>query len=111
MTKYSIEFGHGEMARNTCFHPLFNVDVLESADWYETITSGLGVEFTHRIETAIEELLVDPERRSNVHYGFRYWPIRRFPHLILYDLTSVEMLLFGEMHPSQEPDLWIARRR
>lgn len=87
-----------------------NVDVLRSADWHETKTNGLGVEFTHRIESGVEELLDDPERRSSIHDGFRYWPIRRFPHLILYDLTSVEILLFGVMHPSQEPDQWIARR-
>ena len=52
------------------FHPRFNLDVLQSANWYETKTVGLGVDFTQRIETGIEELLVDPERRSNVQYGF-----------------------------------------
>lgn len=98
------------MPRVPRFHPRFNVDVLHSADWYETKTVGLGVDFTQRIEAGIEGLLGDPERRSNVLYGFRYWPIQRFPHLILYDVTPSEILLFGVMHPSQEPDQWIARR-
>lgn len=98
------------MARTPRFHPFFSVDVLQSADWYETRATGLGVDFTHQIEAGIEELLLDPERRSNNLYGFRYWPIRRFPQLILYDVTPSEILLFGVMHPSQEPDQWIARR-
>jgi hypothetical protein len=83
------------MARNARFHPLFQNDVLCSADWYESKTVGLGVDFTHRIESAIDELLGDPDRRSNIHYGFRYWPIERFPHLILYEATPAEVLLFG----------------
>ncbi len=98
------------MDRTPRFHPHFDVDVLRSAAWYETKTVGLGVDFTFRIETGIEEMLATPERRSNVHYGFRYWPIHRFPHMILFDLTPTEILVFGVMHPSQEPDLWIARR-
>ena len=98
------------MARTPRFHPHFVEDVLRSAEWYETKTIGLGVDFTHRIDRGIEELLRDPERRSMPHYGFRYWPIHRFPHLILYDVTAAEILLFGVMHPSQEPDRWIARR-
>lgn len=98
------------MDRNPRFHPHFEVDILRSADWYEIKTVGLGMDFTYRIETGIEEMLADPERRSKVHYGFRYWPIHRFPHLILYDVTPTEILVFGVMHPSQEPDQWIARR-
>ena len=90
--------------------PSFTNDVLRSADWYEGKTIGLGVDFTFRIEKGIHELLDDPERRSNIHYGFRYWPIPRFPYLILYDLTPFEVLVFGVMHPSQEPDQWISRR-
>ena len=98
------------MARTVRFHPLFSVDVLSSADWYENKAVGLGLDFTHRIEKAIAELLADPHRRSSNHYGFRYWPVERFPHLILYEITSEEILMFGVMHPSQEPDQWIGRR-
>jgi hypothetical protein len=110
MTRYLIVSEHGVVARSPRFHPLFNVDVLSSADWYECKTVRLGVDFTHRIESDIEELLSDPERRSNIHFGFRYWPIKRFPHLILYDVTVAEKLIFSVMQPSQEPDQWGARR-
>ena len=99
------------MARTARFHPLFDEDVIRDATWYETKETGLGVDFTHRIESAILELLGDPERRSDRHYGLRYWPVERFPHVILYDLTDAEILLFGVMHPSQRPDQWIARSR
>jgi hypothetical protein len=99
------------MDRTARFHPLFDEDVIRSAIWYETKEPGLGVDFTHRIESAILELLSDPERRSDRHYGLRYWPVERFPHLILYDLSDVEILLFGVMHPSQMPDQWVSRSR
>ncbi len=99
------------MARTARFHPLFDEDVIGFATWYETKEPGLGIDFTHCIESAIHELLGDPERRSDRHYGLRYWPVERFPHVILYDLTDDEVLLFGVLHPSQEPDQWIARSR
>jgi hypothetical protein len=99
------------MARTARFHPLFDEDVIRDATWYEMKESGLGVDFTHHIESAIVELLGDPERRSDRHYGLRYWPVGRFPHVILYDLTDTEILLFGVMHPSQMPDRWLARIR
>jgi hypothetical protein len=56
---------------------------------------GLGVDFTFRIESAIAAILGDPERRSDRQYGPRYWPVEQFPHLILYDVTETEILLFG----------------
>lgn len=98
------------MARTPRFHPLFDEDVIQGAIWYEKNKSGLGVDFTFRIESAIAAIITDPERRSDRQYGLRYWPVERFPHLILYDVTETEILLFGVMHPSQMPDRWVARR-
>lgn len=98
------------MAREPRYHPLFDLDILDGANWYAKSSRTLALDFTRKVETAVLELLDDPERRSQIKYGLRYWPVVRFPHLILYDVTDTEVLLIGVFHPSQEPDKWLARR-
>lgn len=98
------------MARTTRYHPDFNSDVLSSADWYDERNPRLGRDFVERIRVATSRLIADPERRTPVEYGLRYWPVERFPYVVLYDVTDVEILIVGVMHTSQEPQKWIKRR-
>ena len=35
------------------------------------------------------QLTSDPERRSLVDFGVRYWPVSRFPFVVLYDLYGL----------------------
>ena len=62
------------------------------------------------MQDATLALLADPERRSAFEYGLRYWPLARFPHVILYDLTEAEVLLIGVYYPAQEPHQWLSKR-
>ncbi|MCA9106900.1 MAG: type II toxin-antitoxin system RelE/ParE family toxin [Planctomycetales bacterium] len=71
------------MGRTTRFHPLFSDDLTQAADWYESRTPGLGVDFTGKLESALDALIQDPERRSLERFDLRYWPLNRFPHVIL----------------------------
>ncbi len=97
------------MTRKPRYHPGFDFDVLEGAEWYARSSRSLALDFTHKVEQAVFDVLDDPERRTNFEYGLRHWPVVRFPHLIFYDFTDSEVLLIGVFHPSQKPDQWIAR--
>ena len=98
------------MARTTRYHPDFDSDVLSSAEWYDGRNPTLGQDFVERVRLATTRIIEDPERRSPVEYGLRYWPVERFPYVVLYDVTASEVLLVGVMHTSQQPQKWIARR-
>jgi len=99
------------MARAPRYHPDFDLDVLDGANWYKRSSRVLAFDFTRKVEEAVLDLIDHPERRTAFKYGLRYWPVVRFPHLIFYDFTASEVLLIGVFHPSQEPDSWLARRR
>jgi toxin ParE1/3/4 len=99
------------MNRSLRYHPLFDSDTLDAAEWYDSRQANLGTDFLARVRKAIDQLIANPERRTSVDYGVRYWPVERFPYVIFYDLTESEVLVLGVMHTSQESQKWLARRR
>jgi plasmid stabilization system protein ParE len=111
MRRFGGESAIHAMARSLRYHPLFEFDVLSAAEWYDNRQSTLGADFLVRVHRAIEQLTADPERRTPVDYGVRYWPVERFPHVVFYDLTRAEVLILGVMHTSQESKKWLTLRR
>lgn len=98
------------MARSLRYHPLFDSDALNAAEWYDNRQATLGTDFVSRVQIAVDRLIADPERRTSIDYGVRYWPIERFPYVVFYDLTDSEILVLGVMHASQESRKWLAGR-
>lgn len=99
------------MARSLRYHPLFESDVLNAAAWYDQRHPSLGADFVVRVQSAVVQMIVDPDRRTSAEYGVRYWPLERFPYVLFYDLTETELLVLGVMHTSQESQRWLASRR
>lgn len=99
------------MARALRYHPLFDSDVLNAAEWYDCRRPNLGADFVVRVRRAVDQLTADPERRSSIDHGVRYWPVERFPYVVFYDLTKSEVLVLGVMHTSQDSEKWLSRRR
>lgn len=98
------------MTRTVRYHPDFSGDVTAAADWYDERQIGLGGAFVESVRVAVENILATPERPSTVDYGLRYWRIRRFPYVVLYDVTNVEVLVVGVMHTAQDAAKWLKRR-
>ena len=98
------------MAGSVRYHPDFDSDVIAAAEWYDERQALLGSDFIARVEKAVTQLIANPERRSSVDFGVRYWPVERFPFVVFYDLTETEVLVVGVMHTSQESEKWLARR-
>lgn len=98
------------MARFVRYHPQFDSDVLSAAQWYDSRQKELGSDFVKRVRHATILLVADPERRTTVDYGLRYWPIERFPFVVFYDLIDTEVVVLGVMHTSQNSEKWLARR-
>ena len=99
------------MARSLRYHPLFDSDVLNAAEWYDGRQPNLGSDFVARVRRAVDQLTADPERRTSIDFGVRYWPVERFPYVVFYDLTESEALVLGAMHTSRDPKKWLLRRR
>lgn len=99
------------MARSVRYHPLFESDLLNAAEWYDGRQPHLGSDFIARVRRAADELIEHPERRTSIDYGVRYWPVERFPYVVFYDLTESEVLILGVLHTSQDSGKWLSRRR
>lgn len=99
------------MARSLRYHPLFDSDVLNAAEWYDGRQAILGADFVSRVRTTVDHLIADPEHRTSIDYGVRYWPVERFPYVVFYDLTESELFVLGVMHTSQDSEKWLARRK
>jgi hypothetical protein len=57
------------------YHPLFHVDVVSAANWYDRHKVGLGFDFLKCVEVATLKLAADPSRRSSVDYRYRLFGI------------------------------------
>lgn len=99
------------MHRAIRYHPFFEADVIDAAAWYDQRSPLIGAAFVVEVSRAVHELTQDPGRRSVVDFGVPYWPVSRFPFVILYDLHGDELLVLGVMHTAQESRKWLAQRR
>jgi toxin ParE1/3/4 len=99
------------MPRSIRYHPLFETDVIDAAAWYDARHPMIGSAFVDEVSRAVDQLTQHPERRSVVDFGVRYWPVNRFPFVVIYDLHGHELLVLGVMHTARESQKWLAARR
>ena len=98
------------MSRAIRYHPLFEADVIGAAAWYDARNPVIGSAFIAEVSRAVDQLIRDPERRNLVDFGVRYWPVSRFPFVVLYDLYGQDLFVLGVMHTAQESRKWLAER-
>jgi len=98
------------MVRAIRYHPLFNCDVIEAANWYDERSNGLGDAFCAAVRSAVDVILDDPNRHPEIGDGVRYRRVQRFPYLVLFAPTDFEIVLLTVVHASQSPDRWRERR-
>lgn len=108
---YGSELTIHAMARSLRYHPLFDSDLLDAAEWYDCRQAMLGTDFVARVRLAVEQLIENPQRRGSIDHGIRYWPVERFPYVVFYDFTDSELLVLGVMHTSQDFEKWVSRRK
>jgi hypothetical protein len=74
------------------------------------VTQNFGDDIVSRIGLAVSAIVDDPELRADAEYGIRYWPVQRFPYVVMYDITDSEVLIVGAMHTSQDAEKFRKRR-
>ena len=99
-----------ESVRHVRFHPLFEVDVLEAANWYDTRSTGLGDAFVANVRDAVDGIVADPPSFSRTPLGLRFARVKRFPYLVLFDLSDDQLLLLGVMHGARSMKRWLSNR-
>ena len=91
------------------FHPEAELEVIESAAWYESEVPGLGLEFGEEVERVIELLLENPELGSAVDGDIRHFVLRRFPFSVIYAVVGPLIYVLAVAHGSRGPGYWKSR--
>jgi hypothetical protein len=91
------------------YHTLFDCDVREAAAWYDKRAPGLGDSFTTVVRQRVDDVIAHPLRFSKSDAGCHYAQIRRFPYVVLYDVTDTEILMLGVLHTARSMEKWRER--
>ena len=86
-------------------------DVGEAYRWYETQSTGLGLEFLRNVEATLDFVRRLPEACPVVHASFRRMLVRRFPYAVFFEVEpeTGRCVVYAVLHFSQDPDKWRGR--
>lgn len=82
------------------------MEMLEAARFYELQAPGLGSDFLDKIESAVQDIGMHPERWPIIRLNIRRRLIHRFPYALLYRVESNEVVVQATMHLHRRPDYW-----
>lgn len=91
-------------------------EAIEAAVWYEREHPGLGIEFEHAVNTAIDLLEDDIVPLMNMPgaagaKGIKRLILKRFPYDIVVWEASKEVIVVAIAHHSRRPGYWRNRLR
>ena len=85
------------------------IEMLESAVYYETQARELGENFIDIIEEAVVDIAENPQAWPEIDQAIRRRLVRRFPYSILYTVHEQEIIIVAVMHQKQKPRYWLDR--
>ena len=95
------------------FHEGARSEFLAAAEWYESERPGLGDEFLHQIDKALETIAAQPRawptlatRRGT---DFRRFAVPRFPYSVIFAAREKELFVLAVAHGSRRPGYWTDR--
>jgi len=91
------------------YHPLFDSDVREAADWYDRRSPGLGDRFVDAVRHAVDRVIDDPESFTPSSAGVRYVTTPRFPYVVLFDVVEESLVILGVLHTARSMEKWRER--
>ena len=90
-------------------HVAAEVELLESAAYYERKRKGLGGEFLDEFDAALDKIEAFPEAWPVYAGEYRRFLLRRFPYGLIYRLESDKIFLIAVAHLHRKPDYWRER--
>jgi plasmid stabilization system protein ParE len=91
------------------FHPEAELELIESAVYYEKQVPGLGERFESEIRYATDLLLDQPEIGPLVDSNLRKLILTRFPFTLYYSVTTDVIRIEAVAHQSRRPGYWKSR--
>ena len=77
---------------------------------YDRRSPGLGDAFVESARQCVADVIADPSRFASSPGGIRYRRLRRFPYVVLFDVTDSELLMLGVLHTARSMERWRERQ-
>lgn len=92
------------------FHPEAEDEFLQSIEFYESRSTGLGEDFASEIYDTIRNIILYPHAWPIMEGEIRRSLTHRFPFGILYSIERDYVFILAVMHLHRHPDYWNGRR-
>jgi plasmid stabilization system protein ParE len=80
-------------------------DELEAAYWYYELQSeGLGEKYLKELDAIFKVLCEQPKLFPIIQDVFRQVPLKNFPFVVVYDVSSADVRIFAVFHASRNPE-------
>ena len=91
------------------FLPDAEEEMYEAVKYYQSQTSGLGVDYLSEVERAIASIAQSPMTWPKLDGELRRRLVRRFPFGILYYIEPEEIVIVAVAHLRRKPGYWKKR--
>lgn len=91
---------------NFCFHPEAEIEFNAAIDYYESLKSGLGYDFSLEVLLTIENIVAHPKAWPLISDNLHRCLTQRFPYSIIYTINEDFILVLAIMHLHRKPFYW-----
>ena len=91
------------------FHPKARDELIESAQFYDSQTLGIGYRFLLSVDHVLAAIQHNPLLHTADQQGHRKWRIKKFPYNLIYKIRGDYIFILAVAHSSRKPGYWILR--
>jgi plasmid stabilization system protein ParE len=93
------------------FTPEADTELTEARRWYSHKRQDLDLEFMQCIDDVLARVVSNPYSFPVVYRHLRSAVVRRFPFVVLYEVTANEIQVIAVFHSRRNPEVWKSRVR
>lgn len=82
------------------------IELWKAAEYYESKSPGLGLDFLTEVETSIESIRRFPQQWPVREDGTRRCLVHRFPYLVVYMYLKQHIWILAIAHCKRRPHYW-----
>lgn len=81
-----------------------NWEIIKAYLYYQEKRTGLGEEFLEHLDVYFERIVANPKHFPQKRKPYREAFIKRFPFLIVYEITKNKVIVYAVFNTWQNPD-------
>ena len=91
--------------------PAVEVDIESAFEWYQSESSGLGIEFLDELRAAYDRIEESPIKYQVLKWDIRRSLLRRFPYAVYFVVENELVVIIAVMPAARDPASWQRRHR